>query len=289
MSGPAPRREADADPHQGFEELAVGSALSALEPDDEARFADHVAGCARCGGAVVEHRETLAQLVYAAPSVEPPASLLEGIRAGVQAERRHRSGQPAAAPEPHWAAGSAPASPADPPVQLDQRRPRRSVEVRRSHLLTAAAAVVALLVGLGGWNAALHREKGERDDRVQSLATAVRALESADTRTVRLASPEGEVQAVAVVRGEQMSLVVEGLPPNSDDTVYVLWGQSRYGDVRAIGTFDVERPDLDVLHGMRIEPGAGELTTLMVTQEQGRTAPALTTQEVLVSGAVQPA
>lgn len=289
MSGPVPRREAAPDPHQVFDELAVGSALSALEPDDEARFAEHVAGCARCARAVVEHRETLAQLAHAAPSVEPPASLLEGIRAGVQAERRDRSGGSAVAPAPRRSSGSTPPAAADPPVQLEQRRARRSVQVRRSHLLTAAAAVVALLVGLGGWNAALHRESGERDARVQSLTTAVQALESADTRTVPLASPEGEVHAVAVVRGEEMSLVVDGLPPNSDDTIYVLWGQSRYGDVRAISTFDVERRDLDVLHGMRLEPGAGDLTTLMVTQEQGRTAPALTTQQVLVSGAVQPA
>lgn len=289
MSGPAPRRGPAPDPHQAFDELAVGSALSALEPDDEARFAEHVAGCARCARAVVEHRETLAQLAHAAPSVAPPASLLEGIRAGVQAERRDRSAGPTVAPEPRRSSGSAPVAPADPPVRLDERRARRSVQVRRSHLLTAAAAVVALLVGLGGWNAALHRENGEQGERVQSLATAVQALESADTQTVPLASPEGEVQAVAVVRGEQMSLVVDGLPPNSDDTVYVLWGQSRYGDVRAIGTFDVERPDLDVLHGLRLEPGAGELTTLMVTQEQGRTAPAITTQDILVSGTVQSA
>lgn len=268
MTRPQSRR----DPHLEFEELAVGYALSALEPDEQARFTAHLSSCARCERDVTEHGATLAQLAHAAPAVEPPPSLLEGIRAGVRAEGR-------AAPAAQW---SAPA----PPVELADRRRRSSVQVRRSHLLVSAAAAAALLLGLGGWNAALHRDNAEKGERVASLATAVRALESEDTRTVRLASPEGEVLAVAVVQGEQMSLVVDGLEPNPDDTVYVLWGQSRYGDVRAVGTFDVERGDLDVLHGMRLEPGVGELTGLMVTHEQGRTPPSQSTQPVVVAGDV---
>jgi hypothetical protein len=267
------------DPHQPFDELAVGSTLSALEPDDEARFTAHLAaGCARCERALAEHRETLGQLACAAPQVEPPPALLEGIRAGVRA-----------------------AHPADPvvpsartaPVPLADRRTRRaaqqSVQLRRSHLLTGAAAAIALVLGLGGWNAVLQRDNAEQGARVESLAAAVQALEDEDTRTVRLASPEGEVLAVAVVQGEQMSLVLDGLQPNDEDSVYVLWGQSRYGDVRAVGTFDIESDDLEVRHGMRLESGVGELTALMVTREQGRTPPAMTTQPVLVSGSVRPA
>jgi hypothetical protein len=276
MSRPSSRREPAADPHQPFDELAVGHALSALEPDEQVRFTAHLAGCARCERALVQHHESLAQLAHSAPQVEPPPSLLEGIRAGVRAEARGPQ-----TPEPALLTEVAP------PVSLDERRARRSVQVRRSHLLTGAAAVVALLLGLGGWNAALQRDNAEIGARYASVAAAVQALESEDTRTVRLASPEGEVLAVAVVQGEEMSLVLDGLKPNDDDTVYVLWGQSRYGDVRAVGTFDVDRQELDVLHGMRLEPGVGEVTTLMVTHEQGRTPPAMTTQPVLVSGDVQ--
>lgn len=274
MTRPTPRREPAPDPHLPFEELAVGHALSALEPEEEARFAAHVSSCARCETAVAEHRRTIAELAHAAPSVEPPPALLESIRAGVRAEPR--AGVPGQA---------APSSPA--PVDLAERRSRRSVQVRRSHLLTSAAAVTALLLGLGGWNAALQRDNAEVGARVETLAAAVQALEDPDTLTVPLAAETGEVRAVAVLRGEQMSLVLDGLEPNDDDSVYVLWGQTRYGDVRAVGTFDVRRDDLDVLHGMRLEPGVGELTALMVTQEEGRTAPAMTTQPVLVSGTVQ--
>lgn len=272
MTRPQPRSGGGSDPHGTFEELAVGYALSALEPDEQARFAAHLSSCARCERDVAQHGATLADLAYAAPAVEPPPSLLEGIRAGVRAE-----GRPTSAAD--W-------SPPAPPVELAERRRRSSVQVRRSHLLVSAAAAAALLLGLGGWNAALQRDNAEQGERVASLATAVKALESEDTRTVRLASPEGDVLAVAVVQGEQMSLVVDGLEPNPADTVYVLWGQSRYGDVRAVGTFDVDRGDLNVLNGMRLEPGVGELTALMVTHEQGRTPPAMSEQPVVVSGAV---
>jgi anti-sigma factor RsiW len=272
---PSSRREPKPDPHLPFEELAVGHALSALEPEEEERFAAHLASCARCERAVAEHTETLAQLAHGAPPVAPPPGLLEGIRAGMRDDRPDMAARPAANP---------PQAARD---DLGERRVRRSVQVRRSHLLTSAAAVVVLLLGLGGWNAALHRDNAEQGARVESLAAAVQALEEEGTRTVRLASPEGQVLAVAVLQGEEMSLVLDGLEPNEDDTVYVLWGQSRYGDVRAVGTFDVKSRELEVLHGLRLEPGVGEVTTLMVTHEQGRTPPAMTTQEVLVSGQVQ--
>ena len=50
MSGatnvPGPDRD---DEHRSWDELAVGWALHALEPEDEALFAAHLASCARCG------------------------------------------------------------------------------------------------------------------------------------------------------------------------------------------------------------------------------------------------
>ena len=43
----ASRGEHRAD-HEVFDELAVGWALHALEPEDEAVFAQHLPGCERC-------------------------------------------------------------------------------------------------------------------------------------------------------------------------------------------------------------------------------------------------
>lgn len=277
MTGPQQRQPAAADPHQPFEELAVGHALSALEPEEESQFLAHLGACARCERAVADHQATLAHLAHAAPTPEPPPSLLEGIRAGIRAEPRGVA--------PGWRPAPAAAAP-EQVVNLGERRRRRSIPVRRSHLLTSVAAVAALLLGLGGWNASLQRDNGEQSSQLDSMASAVRALESPDTRTVRLTSPEGDVKAVAVMQGEQMSLVVDGLAPNAGETVYVLWGQSSYGDVRAVGTFDVAMTELEVLDGMRLEPSIGDVTALMVTHEKGRTPPAMTTQPVVARGDV---
>lgn len=285
------------DPHLEFEELAVGYALHSLEPQDEVRFTEHLASCATCEQSLREHADTLAQLAHAAPSVEPPASILEGIRAGVAADRRDdlkvekAPDTPvtpsSAVPEVPPLAASAP-GPSSEPDDLERvRRRRNPVSVRRSHLLVSAAAVAALLLGLGGWNAALQRDRDDQEALTGRLAATVQALERDSTRTVPMTAPNGEVLAVAVVQGDQMSLVVDGLAPNDrDDSTYVLWGQSRFGDVRAVSTFDVPHEGLDVLHGMVLEQGVGEVTTLMVTREQGRTAPAMTTQPVLISGSV---
>ena len=58
--------------HDRFDELAVGHALSALEPEDEVVFLAHLPGCASCERALADHRETLGHLAYAAADEEPP-------------------------------------------------------------------------------------------------------------------------------------------------------------------------------------------------------------------------
>ena len=111
--------------HDRFEELAVGHALAALEPDDEQAFLAHLRGCAACERNVAAHTETLSHLAYAAGPVELPDSLLSGIRAGVRA-----SGRPMASP----------AAALERPATLDEARARRRLHVH-PRSLTAAAAV----------------------------------------------------------------------------------------------------------------------------------------------------
>jgi hypothetical protein len=294
VTTPGSPREPRAGAHQLFDELAVGHALSALEPEDDALFTAHLAGCARCQQAVTEHAAILAQLGRAVPQEEPPLTVLEGIRAAVRDER------PPAVSAPPASSASAPAEPTTPgsarppappapraagPVDLAGRR-GRVVPVRRSRLLASAAAVLALLIGLGGWNAALQRDNAQQSARVENLAGALEALQSPDSRTVRLASPQGEVLAVAVLEGEQVSLVVDGLQPNGPESVYVMWCQNRDGDVQAVGAFDVSSTEVDVRRDLRLTTDVRDLTTLMVTREPGRAVPESTSQQILVSGAV---
>ena len=69
MSG-TPRRG----DHEGFDELAVGWALHALEPEDETLFAAHLAGCTRCAQTVAETAAVLAAMADDLPRAEPSAT-----------------------------------------------------------------------------------------------------------------------------------------------------------------------------------------------------------------------
>jgi len=82
--------------HAEWDALAVAWALSALDPEDEERFAEHLPGCTRCTATVRESLYTVADLAYALPDEAPPPSLKARLMAAVAAEPR-TSG---AGPEP---------------------------------------------------------------------------------------------------------------------------------------------------------------------------------------------
>ena len=173
------------------------------------------------------------------------------------------------------------------PVSLDEARRRRRLP--RPALLVAAAAAVALLLGLAGSNVAL------RQDRVQQLATsdrlaeAVRTLEDGPGRSVPLLDDRRQVAAVAVLQGEQVSLVVEGLEANEADTTYVLWEQGRFGGLQAIGTFDVRAGGVEVVTDLPLAHGRDGAAAFAITHETGKTAPARPLTAPLASGAVEDA
>lgn len=102
MSAPTdPREPGPVDPaaHGEWDALAVGWALSALDPEDEARFAGHLTGCDRCTATVRESLYTVADMAYAQPDEAPPPALKSRIMAAVAAEPR-RSRAAGAAPAP---------------------------------------------------------------------------------------------------------------------------------------------------------------------------------------------
>ena len=95
MSEPIDPREQLGE-HAEWDALAVAWALSALDPEDEERFAEHLPGCTRCTATVRESLYTVADLAYALPDEAPPPSLKARLMAAVAAEPR----TPGAAPEP---------------------------------------------------------------------------------------------------------------------------------------------------------------------------------------------
>jgi hypothetical protein len=262
------------DPHASFEELAGGYALHALEPDEEQVFLAHLAACARCERDLAEHDAMLAQLAYAPDAPEPPASLLEGIRAGVESSGRaagltlERAAAPTATP-------------------LEEARRRRDAnKLRRAGTWMGIAAAFVLVVSLGYWNTALRQDRSAQDAWSSRMAAAVAELRDDDTEVVPLHGDAGEVVAVALLRDDEMSLVVDGLPANKSGTTYVLWGESRLGDKRAVGAFSVGEQTPDVHQGMRLQRSISDVTKLMVTREHGDQPPPIPTLPVLAVGTV---
>lgn len=311
------------DLHEPFEELVVGFALSALEPEDEQEFLRHLAGCARCERALAQHADTLAHLAYAVEPATPPPSLLEGIRRGMaepprvagpaprneperpaEPDRADTAPVPSPAPLAPAPVTPAPVAPiadtdaadadaADAPVPAlamgdDLSRARARRQSRRGAAWLSAAAALALVVGLGGWNVALHRQDDRRSSQAGRLTQAVQSLEKGPARTVPLRTREGngDVSVIAVVQPDwSMSLLVDGLPANdrAKDT-YVLWGVDGITP-RALATFDVSGRTLDVLTNVSIPADVRHVPdSFAVTRETGRVAPPSPQHPILAQG-----
>lgn len=268
-----------ADEHRAFEELAVGHAVSALEPDEERIFLEHVRSCARCEADLAEHRSTLELLAYASDPAEPPPSILEGIRAGMRAgastelgggQRSHRV--------------EAAASSTQIVTSLDEARARRVARLPPAARWTGVAAAAALVVSLGAWNLTLRADQDAAAQREQRLAVAVGQLTTAGATNVQLAGEDGQVVAVAVVTDDDVSLVVNGLTPNSGDSSYVLWTQDRQGALRPVSAFDVASSDVDVVAGLDVEGGTAAVAAFAVSRERGSTPPPQPLGPVVASG-----
>ena len=262
--------------HELYEELAAGHALHALEPQDEELFRLHVSGCARCERELGLHRETAAHLAYGAGDDALPDGLFDRIRGAVVAE----SGADVFAVHVEPTAQSSVAS-------LDAARRRRPVP--RAAALVAAAAAVTLVLGLVGSNVALRQDRVEQLESSDRLSDAVRTLQKGPGRNVPLLDGQRRVTAVAVVQGDQVSLVVQGLAANVRDSTYVLWEQSRFGGLQAIGTFDVRDGGVEVVEDLPLANGRDGAAAFAITLERGRTPPSRPLTAPLASGAVEPA
>jgi hypothetical protein len=248
--------------HELYEELAIGHALNALEPEDEVIFLAHLPGCAACERAIDEHQQTMGHLAYAVASEEPPASLLEGIRAGVAASGR---------------AGSFPA-----PISLDARRQQRTVRMRTA--LVGVAASFVLLAALLITSLSLQSKNNDLQHRQEAFKASVSTLLTPGARDVPLAGADG--QAAAVISGSNVKLVLAGVTPNDTKSeTYVLWEQDSRGLPHAAGVFDVTKSDVNVVQtGLKLSHPS-DVDRLMVTKEPGRTAPAHNSQ-ILFTGQV---
>jgi len=261
---------------EGFEELAVGWALHALEPEDADVFLPHLAGCGRCRQVVDETTEVMADLATAAPSAEPPPGLGERLRAEVartpqdSSAERPESVAPRSAVRREAPVGVPAAAPAAVPAGLPV--PRR----RWTSVLVAAA--VAAVVGLGGWTVVLTGDRNEARDAAAAEAAMVEDLLRPGPATVVPVTDGGRTVVTLLARDDGVQVVSHALEPNDRDAeTYVLWGLEQ-GTPKALGTFDIDGSGLELIT-LEVQ-GADDFPSYGISVEPGRRAPGAPTGAV---------
>jgi anti-sigma-K factor RskA len=257
--------------HAHFDELAVGWALHALEPEDESFFAMHLSGCARCAATVAETSEVMAAMATDLPQAEPSEGLRHRIRAAVEQTEQ----EPAPAVEP-VAPAVRPVRHTPEPPRADEQPPRW----RRTLPRVLVAAALAAIVGLGLWNVVITRARQDLQATVAEQSAFLDQLLSDGEATVAPLSHDGEMVAMVVARDDQVGVVPAALAANDAETsTYVLWGMGE-GPPDALGTFDVERSQMK-LQTVGSEPtGPDGYTGYGISLEPGRHAPSSPTEIV---------
>jgi Anti-sigma-K factor rskA len=252
--------------HARYDELTAGYALDALDPQDEADFAGHLAGCARCQDAVARFTEITAALADVAPAAEPSPELGARIMAAVASEPA-RAAEPATA-EP---ATAGPATAGLPRVahlrHAGPRRPRRPLRV----IAASVAAAAALIAGGATW-------AGLQGGSSTPQMPAAGCVQAKACREITLTDARSRAPAARLIIADgTVWLVPTGLAAdNTAQQVYVLWQITGGHTPLAVGSFDVRghpRAGHPIRVGALAVPYSGTWA-FAVSLEHGRTIPA---------------
>ncbi|MEU5691970.1 anti-sigma factor [Actinosynnema sp. NPDC020468] len=244
------------------EELAVGWAMHALEPDEEARLRDHLPGCTRCREAVRSTQEVTAALGGSVRQYEPPARLKARLMEAIEHTPQER-----VAPEPALA----------PVVRLDEQRSRPKWGRR---LVAAAAALVVLaVIGVAGLRFDdLSDRVAQQDQRTNQLESALQVAADPTTNRAVLRTDSGEPLAVLLSGDHNAAVMPMALKSNDRSSqIYVVWGIST-PDAVPLATFDVSS-DSDVTL-LSWSTAAHAHNNFAISLEPGRTAPSTPTNKV---------
>ncbi|MDQ2583896.1 anti-sigma factor domain-containing protein [Saccharothrix yanglingensis] len=260
------------------EELAVGFAMHALEPDEEARLRAHLPECARCRETVRSAEEVTAALGSSVRQYDPPDRLRTRLMAAIedapqeQVRRApvHRVAQQVVEPVP-----------------LEPRRHRRAGWARKA---LAAAAVLVAVVGIGVVGVRLNQlgdQVAAQEARADRLERALDLAADPSANRAVLRTPSGEAVAVLVSTEDSAALMPMHLTSNdTTNQVYVVWGASTPAPV-ALATFDLGGDTSDV-QVLAWSPDAHKHSLFALSLEQGRSMPP-EPSDVLASGQVGPA
>jgi len=279
--------------HVEWDELAVGWALRALEPDDEDRFSVHLSGCQRCRVSVQDSGRVLAAVVEQLPLQSPSPELRSRLLAEVGKTRRNRELTPAppesalpegevidlAAARSHSLASGA---------RLGQGGRRKWTTISR---LVAAAAAVLAIAGLGIWNVDLQTDRDDATSVAENRGQILRDLAAAgEVNMTPLHDGDGQAVATLVIGSSQAMVMTNGLSVNDrGEEIYVLWGLQEAGEQpQALGTFDVVDTELDMRTVGSTVAGLDTFNGYAVTIESGRRAPDTPTSPMVATGQVTP-
>jgi hypothetical protein len=280
--------------HEEFDQLAVGWALHALEPEDEAVFVRHLPGCPRCARTVADTEGVMAALATDLPPAEPSEGLRSRLRAAVEQTEQVRRPDVAPPVEPQ-PGNSVPTDRVAPPVPVPPgprtAGPPEPVPIgvlsplRRRGPALALAAALAGVVGLGVWNVSLVTARDRAEAVAAQQSAVVEELLRPGAQVVAQLTGDTGTVATVVRQDGDLQVVSQGLSVNDDTReTYVLWGVQDQTPV-ALGTFDVARSRLDVHAVGSTLAGSGTFDAYAVSLEPGRQPPA-TPSEVLASGQV---
>ncbi|GIW05737.1 MAG: hypothetical protein KatS3mg060_0542 [Dehalococcoidia bacterium] len=248
-------------------ELSEAAALGALDPADQARLEQHLAGCAACRRELGATEAIAEALALTAQQVTPPDRLKARIMQVVRLEARP---QPVAA----------------------IRRPflrLPALPLGRLSSLGAAAGLVAAL-GVGLWafslaselesqrqlNASLIQGLQGRDDLVQ-LVSSQPELMSFLNGTPEAPTARGRMYASTI--NDTALLLVDGLKPLPSDRVYQVW-LMQAGQPRSGGTFTVDGNGQG-RWVIRADEPLSRYQAIIVTEEPSGGSPAPTTPRLL--------
>lgn len=259
--------------HDIYSELVVGRVLDALEPGDDALLSAHLDTCDACSDLLVEMRHTAATLAYDVEQVEPPAELLDRIRAAlpvpsvveldpspdVPAQSRHTFGR----------------------RTLSRRRGTRTGIAMRTTTRIAAGVAAAAVLFSGGYAWHAHEHSNDMSRTLASDQLVIDHLKTGSSYSVGLVS-DGAATGTAVVDGRSVDLIATGLGQNdAANSIYVLWAAAAgTTHMTAVTGFDVTSDGLSVVHATLPANVVGP-TTFGVTHEAGRTLPNTPGQAVL--------
>jgi anti-sigma-K factor RskA len=208
-----------------LDELAGSAALGALDPDEAAAAAHHLATCAQPHAELREFLGSDTVLALAPEPAMPDPALRARVMTSVAATRQdHR------AP----AVRSGPGSPATRRSWFDWS----SVGLWRG--LAAAAAV--LIIALGAWNIGLRQQIAVQEAALATIADVVIGGQPAYSVT-------GQAGSGYVIDrdGPGATFLVAGLAELPAGEIYELWLLDAAGTALAVGTIEVADPGLAVV------------------------------------------